>query len=108
MKTKQSVLALAVASALFAGNALADDHYSFDFLATGYEVTGTFTTSDTLNAVNGYDILGITGSKEDLRVAAGAYGVLTAANPEADSDHQLLAELGLRPQPPCPVRVGST
>jgi hypothetical protein len=62
VKTKQSVLALAVASVLFAGNALADDHYSFDFLATGYEVTGTFTTSDTLNAVNGYDILGITGS----------------------------------------------
>lgn len=62
MNTRKFFLALAVTSTLIAGNALADDHYSFDFLASGYEVAGILTTADTLNAVNGYDILGITGS----------------------------------------------
>ncbi|MEO8440995.1 MAG: PEP-CTERM sorting domain-containing protein [Betaproteobacteria bacterium] len=62
MNTRNFFLALAVTSTLIAGNALADDHYSFDFLASGYEVSGILTTADTLNAVNGYDILGITGS----------------------------------------------
>jgi biotin synthase len=34
--------------------------------------------------------------------------LLTAANPATDADHQLLAELGLIPQPPRPEQVGNS
>ncbi len=65
MKNNRFFLALTVITGLFTGNAVAGD-YSFDFVASGYEVNGTFTTSDTLNAVNGYDIVGISGEVTGL------------------------------------------
>ncbi len=65
MKNNSFFLALTVITGLFAGNAVAGD-YSFDFVASGYEVSGTFTTSDTLNAVNGYDIVAISGEVSGL------------------------------------------
>ena len=73
MNIRKFFLALAVTSTLMAGNASADNHYSFDFLASGYEAAGILTTADTLNAVNGYDILGITGS-----VTGAGGGVITS------------------------------
>lgn len=52
------ITALAVAAPASAGS------YSFNFLSndSSYQVTGAFTTSDVLNSVSGYDILGITGT----------------------------------------------
>jgi hypothetical protein len=43
VKTRKLFLVLIVASGSFAGNALADNRYNFDFLASGYDVGGTLT-----------------------------------------------------------------
>jgi hypothetical protein len=61
LKTNRFLLALVVTASLSISNAVAGN-YSFEFLASGYQVNANLTTADTLNAVNGYDILGISGT----------------------------------------------
>ena len=61
MKSKIVRNLLLVSGAVAASTAVSAASYSFEFLAndSSYEVEGIFTTADTLNAVGGFNILGI-------------------------------------------------
>lgn len=64
MKLKAIRNLLLVASALCASTFAHAGSYSFEFLSndSSYQVDGIFTTDDVLNALNGYDILGVSGT----------------------------------------------
>ena len=62
MKIKSVALSAAVSLALMSSVAANASTYAFNFDSTAYDVAGQFVTSDTLNAVGGYDILSVTGN----------------------------------------------
>jgi hypothetical protein len=61
MKIKPLAISALVTAALAVAAPANAASYSYDFVGTGYEVTGLVTATDTLNALGGYDILGISG-----------------------------------------------
>ena len=73
---------LLVSGALVASAIANAGSYSFDFMAndSSYQVSGVLTTEDTLNALNGYNILGISGT-----VTGSGGGAITSlvANPNS-------------------------
>lgn len=86
MKSKIVRNLLLVSGAVAASTAVSAASYSFEFLAndSSYEVEGIFTTADTLNAVGGFNILGISGAVTG--VGGGAITGLVA-NPASPFAH---------------------
>ena len=82
MKLKTVRNLLVVSSVVFASTVASAATYSFEFLANDstYQVSGILTTQDVLNALNGYNIVGISGT-----VTGSGGGVITAlvANPNS-------------------------
>lgn len=80
MKLKTIRALLLVSGALVASAAATAASYSFDFMAnnSSYQVSGILVTEDVLNALNGYNIVGISGT-----VTGSGGGVITSlvANP---------------------------
>lgn len=64
MKLKSLRNLLLVSGAVLASTVASAASYSFEFLATdsSYQVSGILTTEDVLNVLNGYNILGISGT----------------------------------------------
>ena len=68
MKIKRLATSILVAAGLAATSIAHAASYSFSYLASdnSYQVNGILTTADIVNAVSGYDILGISGSVTGL------------------------------------------
>lgn len=82
MKLKTFRTFLLVSGALVASTAATAASYSFDFMANNnsYQVSGILVTEDVLNALNGYNIVGISGT-----VTGSGGGVINSlvANPNS-------------------------
>ena len=82
MKFKTTRKFLLVSGIVFASTVASAASYSFEFLANdnSYQVNGILTTEDILNALNGYNIVGISGT-----VVGNGGGAITAliANPNS-------------------------
>ena len=87
MKIKPLAISALVTAALAVAAPANAASYSYDFVGTGYEVTGLVTATDLLNAVGGYDILGITGTVSGLGGGAISGLVANPIQPNPTTDY---------------------